>query len=72
MKRFLLWIISMYQGTASIRRARCRYVPTCSQYAAEAIELHGSAAGSWLAIKRLARCQPFGSHGYDPVPDPER
>ncbi|MEZ5376700.1 MAG: membrane protein insertion efficiency factor YidD [Acidimicrobiales bacterium] len=72
MKRALLWLISMYQATSSVRRSRCRYVPTCSQYAAEAIEVHGSAAGSWLAIKRLARCHPFGSHGYDPVPDPER
>lgn len=72
MKRVLLWVIDLYQGTSSIRRARCRYIPTCSQYAAEAIEQYGAATGSWLALKRLARCQPFGSHGYDPVPDPER
>lgn len=72
MKRALLWMIDLYQGTASIRRARCRYIPTCSQYAAEAIEQYGATKGSWLALKRLARCQPFGSHGYDPVPDPER
>lgn len=72
MKRVLLWSIDLYQGTSSIRRARCRYIPTCSQYAAEAIEQYGAAAGSWLTLKRLARCQPFGSHGYDPVPDPER
>jgi putative membrane protein insertion efficiency factor len=72
MSRLLLGLIRLYQGTSSVRRARCRYIPTCSQYAAEAIELHGSAAGSWLALKRLGRCHPFGSYGFDPVPDPER
>jgi putative membrane protein insertion efficiency factor len=70
--RFLIWLIGLYQGTSSVRRARCRYIPTCSHYAVEAIEKHGTARGSWLAVKRLARCQPFGSHGFDPVPDPER
>lgn len=47
----------------------CRFYPTCSDYAMEAVRKHGPLAGSWLAIKRLARCQPFGGHGYDPVPD---
>ena len=47
---------------------RCRYLPTCSDYALEAIELHGPIAGSWLAIKRIARCHPWGSSGFDPVP----
>lgn len=46
----------------------CRYEPTCSQYALEAVQLHGAARGSWLAIKRIARCQPWGGSGYDPVP----
>jgi uncharacterized protein len=46
----------------------CRFVPTCGDYAAEAIARHGVTYGSWLAAKRLARCQPFGSHGHDPVP----
>lgn len=67
----LLYLIRLYQGTASIRPPRCRYVPTCSQYAVEAIELHGSARGTWLATKRVSRCHPFGSYGVDPVPDPE-
>jgi putative membrane protein insertion efficiency factor len=46
----------------------CRYAPTCSHYAYAAIERHGAVRGSWLAIKRLLRCQPFGGSGFDPVP----
>jgi putative membrane protein insertion efficiency factor len=46
----------------------CRYVPTCSEYAIEAIERHGAIRGSWLTLCRLLRCNPFGGHGYDPVP----
>jgi len=46
----------------------CRYQPTCSQYAAEAIKLHGGLKGSWLALKRIGRCHPFGGSGFDPVP----
>ena len=48
--------------------ARCRYTPTCSQYAVEALQIHGPFKGSWLAIKRICRCHPWGGHGYDPVP----
>lgn len=46
----------------------CRYVPTCSEYAIEALKKHGPAKGLWLALKRLSRCHPWGGHGYDPVP----
>ena len=46
----------------------CRYQPTCSVYALEALERHGALKGGWLAAKRLASCHPWGGHGYDPVP----
>ncbi len=48
----------------------CRYLPTCSDYAREAVELHGVVRGGWLATRRLCRCHPWGGHGYDPVPSP--
>ena len=46
----------------------CRFVPTCSQYAIEALRKHGPLKGSWLAIRRILRCHPWGGSGYDPVP----
>ena len=69
MKPHLLRAISLYQSTAPVRTPRCRYLPTCSQYAAEAIERHGAARGTWLALRRVGRCHPFGSFGFDPVPE---
>lgn len=48
----------------------CRYQPTCSAYALEALEKHGAIKGGWLAIRRIGRCQPWGGNGYDPVPGP--
>lgn len=69
MKRLLLKMIGLYQATSSVRQPRCRYIPTCSHYAAEAIETHGAGRGTWLAVKRLGRCHPFGSFGFDPVPE---
>ncbi len=47
---------------------RCRYTPTCSQYAIEAVKKHGVIKGWWLALKRILRCHPWGGSGYDPVP----
>jgi putative membrane protein insertion efficiency factor len=48
---------------------RCRYLPTCSEYALDALARHGAIRGGWLAIRRFARCHPFGGSGFDPVPD---
>jgi putative membrane protein insertion efficiency factor len=50
----------------------CRYVPSCSHYADEAIARHGARRGAWLALRRLCRCHPWGGSGYDPVPDSPR
>jgi hypothetical protein len=67
--RILIGLITVYQKTISpITPAACRYTPTCSQYAQEALRKYGSLKGSWLATKRLLRCHPWGGHGYDPVP----
>jgi uncharacterized protein len=48
---------------------RCRHLPTCSQYALDAIDMNGAWVGSWLAVWRVLRCNPWGSHGFDPAPD---
>ena len=67
--RAVLGTISIYQLARRGRPSPCRYWPTCSQYAAEAVQRHGAARGSWLAARRLARCHPWGGHGVDPVPE---
>lgn len=46
----------------------CRYTPSCSEYSVEAIQKYGAVKGSWLGLKRILRCHPWGGHGYDPVP----
>ena len=67
--RIALGVIAFYRRRISpLLPPACRYVPTCSQYADEAIRRYGFARGGWLALRRLARCHPFGGHGYDPVP----
>lgn len=71
MKNFLIFLVRFYQKHISpLKKPCCRYVPTCSQYALEALQKYGAAKGTWLAVKRLARCQPFYRvHDfYDPVP----
>jgi putative membrane protein insertion efficiency factor len=66
---FLLAAIATYQSQISTRRrACCRYTPTCSHYAAEALQAHGVVDGSWLAARRLLRCRPGRPGGWDPVP----
>jgi uncharacterized protein len=64
----LLALIATYQGLASGRPSPCRFYPTCSAYAAEAIEVHGALHGGWLALSRVLRCHPFGARGVDLVP----
>ncbi|HAX72294.1 MAG TPA: membrane protein insertion efficiency factor YidD [Firmicutes bacterium] len=69
MKKILLSLIQFYQRYISpLSPPRCRYFPTCSTYAKEAIELHGPYKGGYLALKRILRCNPWGGFGYDPVP----
>ncbi len=68
-KRFLIALVRFYQkGISPFTMPSCRYMPTCSSYAVEALEVHGALRGSWLAVRRILRCHPWGGHGYDPVP----
>ena len=70
MKRILLGFIGVYRRVLSPmkRTPTCRFAPTCSEYAAEAVQYHGVLKGCWLALRRLLRCHPFNRGGFDPVP----
>ena len=69
MKRPLIWLIRFYQVAISpYKRPCCKYYPTCSNYALQAVERFGAFRGFWLALFRILRCNPFSHGGYDPVP----
>jgi putative membrane protein insertion efficiency factor len=68
-KQLLLILIKFYQFFISpLTGPNCRFYPTCSAYAVEAVQKHGSRKGGWLAVKRILRCHPFHAGGFDPVP----
>ena len=70
MKFVLLLLIRIYKLTLSSFMGRtCRFLPTCSDYATEAISKHGALCGGALAMKRISRCHPWGAEGFDPVPE---
>ncbi|PKB65698.1 MAG: membrane protein insertion efficiency factor YidD [SAR202 cluster bacterium Io17-Chloro-G3] len=73
MKNIALGLISVYQKTLSpFWPTTCRFYPTCSHYAYESVTRFGVIKGSWMALKRIGRCQPWGrKFGYDPLPEPE-
>ena len=65
---FLVHLVLLYRVTLGrLLGGQCRYYPSCSQYAIDAVNKHGPFRGAWRAVKRIARCQPFGGRGYDPA-----
>lgn len=65
----LIGFVKFYRYAISpLTMASCRFTPTCSAYSIEAIQKHGPLRGGWLSLKRILRCNPWGGHGYDPVP----
>jgi len=69
MRRLLVFGVRAYQvGLGPLLPASCRYYPSCSAYAIEALERHGALRGTWLSVRRIFRCHPFRPGGYDPVP----
>jgi putative membrane protein insertion efficiency factor len=69
MKVLLLFMLRAYQyAIRPLMGANCRFFPSCSDYAREAVERHGAAKGAWLTVRRVARCHPYHPGGYDPVP----
>ena len=69
MKKIVLFLIRSYQIVFSFLPSRCRFTPSCSRYTFEAVERHGVLNGLWLGFKRITKCHPFHSGGFDPVPD---
>ncbi|ABI56860.1 membrane protein insertion efficiency factor YidD [Alkalilimnicola ehrlichii] len=68
----LIGLVRVYQyGISPLIGPRCRYWPTCSHYAVEALQVHGPVRGGWMALRRFLRCHPWGGHGVDPVPGRE-
>ncbi|MDX2380529.1 MAG: membrane protein insertion efficiency factor YidD [Acidimicrobiia bacterium] len=67
-QRRLLGAVDLYQRAREGRPSPCRFHPTCSSYARESLEQHGATRGTWLTVRRLLRCRPFGPSGFDPVP----
>ena len=72
LKKILIYLIKLYQKIPGAFHDMCRHTPSCSNYAIEALQKHGTLKGSYLSIKRILRCNPFGSFGYDPVPSSRR
>lgn len=68
--RVLTGAVRAYRFARSAALPTCRYTPSCSAYALGALERHGAARGTWLTLRRLARCHPWAGFGYDPVPEP--
>lgn len=69
MKRLLLMLVAAYRyGISPLLPVACRFLPTCSEYAQEAVTRHGALKGGGLALRRLCRCHPWGGRGHDPVP----
>lgn len=71
MKHVIIFFIKIYKKIPTPWHNSCRHIPTCSTYAITALERHGVIKGSYLSIKRILRCNPFGTYGYDPVPNKE-
>lgn len=69
-QRMLVSWIEWYQRAFEGRPSPCRFFPSCSSYAHEAVTVHGTARGGWLTVRRLLRCRPLGPSGFDPVPEP--
>lgn len=72
MKKVLIFFIKIYQKIPGPWHYSCRHTPTCSNYAIEAIQIHGTIKGLYYSFKRIIRCNPFGTSGYDPVPNKKK